>query len=698
MLYALQRSLALMLPLMMVGALALLLLYPPFPQLKTLLGMVFGSQFDQVLSILISSTFGLAAILILCGYAHVYTTVINQRSGTHLISPVLSVLVATTSFIVIVAPNDQSSLLEAMSMNHGLPVAILVAITSTEIFLRLARVRALRIPTSAVGHEGVVGDVFSVMPAVILTIVVFGAIKAGFLTAGSADVIGEFNAALGGTLATGEDNLAFGLTFITVSQVLWFFGVHGPNVLQSVYETQLNAASGANHVAIEQGEAPLNIFTSQFFDLQNMGGSGATLGLVLAMFLFCKSPGTRSFAILASLPALCNVNEPLIYGLPIVLNPVFAVPFLLIPALNTIIMYLAMSTDLVPLTGYPVAWTTPPIINGYAVTGSVNGAIVQGICLFVSMAIYAPFVRLAERIDTLRGEATLRSLAKIAEEGEVQYAAKRLLSRIGDQKRLALALAGDLEIELKKRNQLFLEYQPQVCQQSSEVCGVEALLRWDHPIHGRIPPPVIIQLAEELGIMPQLGSHVLEMACAQRKAWKGIVPEDFVMAVNVAPAQILNGALDDIVFEILDRHNLSTQILKLEITESTMLIPDDDALASLERLRDHGVRIALDDFGMGHTSLRYLKALPLDEVKIDRSLTLSGHNEVNEHIISSILDLSKSLDFKTIVEGVETEDQLARMMRLGCTQFQGYYFCRPQSADDCLKYILATAVVKEAAA
>ncbi|MCK7611020.1 EAL domain-containing protein [Roseibium sediminicola] len=698
MLNALQRGLALTLPLIMVGALALLFQHPPFPELKPFFAILFGPQFDTVLSILVSSTFGIAALLAMCGYAYVYSNLRNTRESTPIASPVLVVMVTVTCFFVLVAPTEQATLQAAISLSFGLPVALLVAIGSTEVFLRLARMQVLRIKSKSIGQEGMIGDVFTIMPAAGLTIILFAILKAVLLSLGSTDVVADLNGTLAKTLTSGADTLGFGLTYIIVSQVFWLFGIHGPNVLQAVQDLQMAPASIANNIAVIDGKPPEFIFTSQFFDLLHMGGSGATLGLIIAMLLVSRSPSTRNFALLAALPALCNVNEPLLYGLPIVLNPIFALPFLLVPVVNTIVMYLAMSTDFMPLTGHQVAWTTPAIINGYAVTGSVNGALVQALCLLISVVVYAPFVRLSERVAALKGQAALQSLLVITEQGDNRSAGKRLLSRTGDLGRLALSLAGDLEIAVKRRGHLFLEYQPQICLRSGRAFGAEALLRWDHPVHGRIPPPVIIQLAEDLGIMPELGDFVLDLACAQRKDWQGSVPDDFMIAVNVAPAQILSGTLDQRVFARLDAHFLPTHVLMLEITESTMLIPDDAALASLERMREHGVRIALDDFGMGHTSLRYLRALPLDEVKIDRSLTQSDQGEVSGHIISSILDLSRSLDFSTVVEGVESEDQLARLQRLGCTRFQGYFFSRPQAPDQCLAFIRSLAEKAERAA
>jgi len=214
-------------------------------------------------------------------------------------------------------------------------------------------------------------------------------------------------------------------------------------------------------------------------------------------------------------------------------------------------------------------------------------------------------------------------------------------------------------------------------------------LRWRHPAHGLIPPPVTVALAEDAGLIDRLGLWVLREACAQRSAWSVQAGERVVMSVNLSPRQFQDAQLAQKVESVLADNGLDPGVLELEITESVALLPDARTLATLRRLRESGVRVAIDDFGMGHASLRYLREFPVDVLKLDRSLTMDSPNGVNGHIIASIVNLSARMGYTLVVEGVETPEQYQRFRAMGCTVFQGFYFSRPLPGEKCLEFILA---------
>ena len=372
------------------------------------------------------------------------------------------------------------------------------------------------------------------------------------------------------------------------------------------------------------------------------------------------------------------------------LNPAFAIPFLLVPAVQTVVAYAATVLNFVPYTTVGVAWTTPPLISGYVATGSINGAILQVVNLGLGFLLYLPFVALSDAVREKHGKQVMQDLMDSASRCDSgSQGSRKCLNLPGEVGRLAYTLAADLERTLNAgtTNQLYLVFQPQCNHVTKRVTGIEALLRWDHPTYGPVAPPIIIALAEDMNLIDRLGQFILTEACKQRSAWSAAVPHDLVIAVNITPRQLRNTNFAQMVLGTLHDQGLSPTQLELEITESSILEPDARTLDLLTRLRVLGVRLAIDDFGMGHTSLRYLRAFPVTTVKVDRSLTESLNSNVQEQIVRSILDLSRCLHISTIVEGVEDEQQLHAFTDIGYQTFQGYYFSRPLSGSECLNFV-----------
>lgn len=686
---AIRRGLALPLPLVMVGALALLLRFPSTGGMRRFLTEAFGLHLNSFCDSLLAGTFGIGSLVTLYGFTDALTNLHNQRIGHRLVNPTVAAIVVVSCFFTLIAPYGNTTLVAALSLDQGLFGAILIASLGGSFFLKLCDIRFLRIPPNHLSSDPLVGDVFSVMPAGMVAILSCAILKASLVGAGWSNFVGPLSALPAASFSTLSNSLPFGVGYETVSQVLWLLGIHGPNALNTVQQNVLTPASIANVTALASGGHPQFVFTHEFFSVfARMGGSGGTLSLILGLLLASRTVRGRKLALFMILPALFNVNEPLLFGLPLVLNPVYAIPFVLVPIVQILIAYAAIVAHLLPKTGYSIAWTTPALYSGYAVTGSLSGTLVQLLSLAAGTAIYVPFVRIADHLAARRGQDVLTSLLHIAESPEMNVKAKRCLDLPGDEGRMVAALASDLDDALKKDTQIFIEFQPQVDFETGRVFGAEALLRWEHPFLGRIAPPIVVTVAEDVDLIDRLGLRILSLACRQRGAWRDVLPDDFVIAVNLSPRQLLDRNFHRKVIEILSLEHLSPSVLELEITESTMLLPDFTAIENLKRLREAGVKLALDDFGMGHTSLHYLRMLPLDTVKIDRSLADVYPGSVNEHIVRSIADLSRTLSLSLVVEGVENESQLRRLSDLGCGRFQGYFFSRPLAANVCCDFVL----------
>ncbi|MCC2632203.1 MAG: diguanylate cyclase domain protein [Ramlibacter sp.] len=239
------------------------------------------------------------------------------------------------------------------------------------------------------------------------------------------------------------------------------------------------------------------------------------------------------------------------------------------------------------------------------------------------------------------------------------------------------ALASDLR-QAWRDNQLKIEYQPQVGM-DGRMFGVEALLRWEHPTRGIVRPDAFIPTAEETSLIIPIGHWVLEAACAQLAEWAQRPDRSHLsIAVNVSVRQFRHPDFIDEVMTCVRRAGIRPDRLKLELTESLLADHLDAAIAKMRNLKDMGVRLSVDDFGIGYSSLSYLKRLPIDELKIDRAFVKDILTDGNDAAIAgTIIGLCRSLGLEVIAEGVETEEQRAFLHRQGCERYQGYLYCRP---------------------
>jgi diguanylate cyclase (GGDEF)-like protein/PAS domain S-box-containing protein len=243
-----------------------------------------------------------------------------------------------------------------------------------------------------------------------------------------------------------------------------------------------------------------------------------------------------------------------------------------------------------------------------------------------------------------------------------------------------LALLGDLRRALSN-DELFLHYQPKISLSTGEVCGAEALLRWQHPSRGLVPPDAFIPLAENTGLIGPLTTQVLDLALAQARRWAD-ADAPLQIAVNLSARNLLDDRLDTLVAQMLTRHGVAPALLKLEVTESAIMTDPVRAKAVLERLAALGVGLSIDDFGAGYTSLGQLKNLPVTELKVDRSFVMSMQTDTsNSMIVRSVVELGHNLGLTAVAEGVENTQILNQLAGYTCDVAQGYHLSRPLTAD-----------------
>jgi len=249
-----------------------------------------------------------------------------------------------------------------------------------------------------------------------------------------------------------------------------------------------------------------------------------------------------------------------------------------------------------------------------------------------------------------------------------------------------LALMGELRHAIE-REQLFLHYQPKISLKTGKIMGVEALVRWRHPQLGIIPPDQFIVPAEQTGIIKPLTAWILNTALWQCKSWHqgGL---EIPIAVNLSARTLHDPQLADEVAKLLQTYGMAPQVLQLEITETAIMVDPGHVLGIVDRLSQMGIPFSIDDFGTGYSSMAYLKRLPVDEIKIDRSFVKDMIGNDNDAVIvRSTIDLGHNLDLKVVAEGVENRETWDRLAALGCDAAQGYYMSRPIPAEELTRWL-----------
>jgi diguanylate cyclase (GGDEF)-like protein len=304
----------------------------------------------------------------------------------------------------------------------------------------------------------------------------------------------------------------------------------------------------------------------------------------------------------------------------------------------------------------------------------------------------------AERVDALELVRRAEVAATTCDIGEVHVFAPELQAETLERKLLEADLRRAIEA-----NEFRCHYQPLVDPRTGRISSLEALVRWEHPTRGMVRPDEFIPAAERCGLIVPLGLHVLEEACQQLRAWRGVGGEHLSLAVNLSARQLAEPGLVEAVRAIVWGAAIDPRCLVLEITESLLVDDGDAAIATLWQLRGLGLRLAVDDFGTGYSSLSRLSELPIDEMKIDKSFTdrIGAQHNDSAPIISAAVAMGHALGLMVVAEGVETADQAEFLAGVGVDLLQGYLLSRPveaETAGDLLGRVLMTPVTTPAPA
>lgn len=670
-LYSIRISFISMMPLMIISAYALVLNNLPILRYQSMMVNLFGSEWKNFGILIFNSTLQIAAPVLMFS---ICTNLSNwySKNKKMTVHPNISAILATSVYMVLnININDPFISFTDLGVT-GFFGAILISIIVTEIFTRLSNSHSSFIHVNYDPDIEVPMAFSAILPSILIIfgfalfrqILIFVGIETGLN-----DIM---NYLLSLPYQTIVPNIKTTITYIISTHSMWLFGIHGTNVFESV-------ATGFFENGLVNSVGCIN--TKTFLDVfVFMGGSGTTLGLIISLLLFSKNKANKTIFKYAIPNSILNINEPLIFGIPIVLNPVYAVPFILTPCIMFFTTLIAIKTGILPPIINEVSWSTPIIISGYAATGSLRGSFFQLFNLSLATLIYKPFVGISDKLSDMEFKSAYDHLVKIVAQNNLSE--KQLLTRSDKVGSIARQLSNEMPMAME-RGEMFLQYQPIINVREHRITDMEALLRWGHPKYGMINPMVTIAIAEENGFIDELGLWIFETAIKQRCLWTQVGVDKFKISINISTKQLDSPDLYKNVIHIIEKYQLQGSDINIEITESLALMEDDITYNNIRNLSNFGIGIVMDDFGVGHSSLIYIRNMPIDTIKIDGSLSRDiVNNEVSYNIVATIYDLSKLMDLNMVMEFVETEEQLDRIMGLGDFLIQGYFFSPPINGDE----------------
>ncbi|MGF1688327.1 EAL domain-containing protein [Photobacterium japonica] len=483
--------------------------------------------------------------------------------------------------------------------------------------------------------------------------------------------------------AVQPDPLTFsgGLMYQSILGLLGAIGINGHNLLFSVKQ-MLYAVTQDNLAAWQAGEASLNVISQGFYDaFLSMGGSGNSISLLLCILLFSKERNHIMLAIAAMPMVMFNINEVLLFGLPIIFNPILIVPFVLVPLVSFVIAYLSMSYGLVSPVTTIVDWMTPPLLSGYiAMDNSLEGTLLQLVIIVVGIFIYRPFYLAFAG----QGLSSIKSVAQFSSVERMTF--RNLLSsiRASAESSISKATAQQRMVNMLREGDLVMHYQLLHNLAEPHKVEFEALLRYRDP-SGKVYFPTFIQDFQLLDAMPILDKAVLEQVLTDMQN----MPLDHVrrVAINMSVASISEA---DFVMHFKSRlthYNIAPTSLAIEITEEAILSDSVHLRKTMEELQAIGTMVVMDDFGAGYASFPHLLKYPFDKIKLDRSLLVDATTQKGKGLYHLVAQIGQIAQCTVVAEGVEDEHEMAFVAQCGVDVIQGYYIARPQPLVDVLALV-----------
>lgn len=668
---AIKRSFIMLVPVFMIGAFVLLIQYFPITPIREFIATALNGTIFDILSGVYYATFGLVSVYLVFTLSFTYSKVFSKNEVVRFFACINSLI----CYFVSLGPVVLSSGINVFKYTNMCNVfsALLISLLSvrlffffSDLFLKLFEKNRAMKNDLQVGLYSIFSIVISAFIFAITTVLISLVPNVNNFNDLVVLILSKPFESLGATFGGG-------ILILFFQSILWLFGIHGSNVFETINST-IFAYNGSN------------IVSKNFIDcFVLLGGCGSSLCLLIAIAIFSKNKDKKKISYSAAGPMLFNVNEIMVFGLPIVLNPIYAIPFILTPIICFMVAYFFVAIGLCPQIINPdVQWTTPILLSGYQATGSIVASFIQLINVAIGVCIYFPFVKLDDYFTKRYSNILINQLTEYTKKCEDEHNKTEILSLDSRLSMMGESLLVKLENDILNDN-VVLYYQPQY--KDGQVVSLEGLLRFKYLDDNYVYPPLIVNLALEKQLFAKLSMAIVKRAIIDTKEFLKINPR-IKVAINLRLELLIDSQFMNWFYQEMEEAKLPDYCLGIEFTEDSYLPNSVDLSPTFKLIHEKKINILLDDFSMGYTSIAYLQKNHFDYVKLDGSLINNIQNERSRNIISSIIGLGTDLGFEVIAEYVETEEQKELLTEMGCKILQGYLYSKAiPSLDVCSKIV-----------
>ena len=544
----------------------------------------------------------------------------------------------------------------------GVFLAVVVAVVSHLLFFFFYRYRLIVVrPKAATAY---LAQVVLLLEPILFTVLVFGVLRYAFNAFGVYNLPDSINervvSMLSGIYQRISSPVLFVIVFTFMHQLLWFFGLHGGDIVSNV----------AGHVGVSYVLCPY------FFQFFVLAGGGGALSLIFAVLIVRWKNAVRPA--LLSLPmGIANIGTPVLYGLPVLFNPILMIPFIFAPVLSGMIARIAVSAGMNVAVIAGVASTMPPGIGGWMATGSAMVGIIQVLTVAISTLIYIPFVWMANNTCEERSDFAIEEL--------MSRDAAPYLARRDDVGVFARSLFEEMEYDLRRSRGFYLEYQTMI-DSHNRMISLEATARYRHSSLGLLPTQLVYDLADEGRLNGNINIYVVEEALASLQTLREYGFTDLLMTIKLSPKQLGNQKTISKIADALTKYNIAPAFVRIVLSSHEVFAPGFDPWSLMSALNAIGLRVIIDNYSLQLTNFDNLRRMGIKAIKLSSALTHDAQlNELSANVIKDIVEHAKPMTI--IAENIESKAQRDLLAEIGLEIFQGQYFSKPMETADLALYL-----------